>query len=187
MRPELTLIGQATEGRSAVEQIRRLEPDVAILDVKMPQLDGLQVAHAVARDELRTRILLLSAFTDGDLVHRALANGAAGFLSKDSSAKEIVEAVAIVARGQVALGPEAQSALAGTLRTRASGDVPRLTGRELEVLRLLAEGFSAGEIADRLFLKVTTVKTNLRNLYDKLGASDRAGAVTRAMRAGLLE
>jgi two-component system nitrate/nitrite response regulator NarL len=187
IRPELALVGQAADGRSALEQIRELEPDVAILDLKMPQLDGLQIVHAVARDGLRTRVLLLSAFTDGDLVHRALTNGAAGFLSKESSAREIVDAVAIAARGQVALAPEAQSALAGALRARASSDAPRLTRRELEILRLLADGLSAGEIADRLLLKVTTVKTHVRNLYEKLGVSDRAEAVARAMRVGLLE
>lgn len=186
-RAEFSLVAEAGDGRTALDQIRDLEPDVAVLDVKMPGLDGLQVLRAAERDRLPTRVLLLSAFSDGELVHQALTHGAAGFLSKDSTAAAIADAVAIAARGEVALGPEMQSALAGELRFRADADGPRLTEREAEILRLLADGLSSGEIADRLFISVTTVKTHLRNLYDKLEVSDRAAAVAQAMRGGLLE
>lgn len=187
MRPEFTLIGEAADGRTALEQISTLEPDVAVLDVKMPGLDGLQVLRAVVRDGLATRVLLLSAFSDGELVHHALTHGAIGFLSKQSTAAAIGEAVAIAARGEVALGPEMQSALAGELRLRADTEGPRLTDREAEILRLLADGLSSSDIADQLIVSVPTVKTHLRNLYDKLEVSDRAAAVARGMRGGLIE
>ena len=186
-RAELALVAEAANGRSALAEIRENEPDVAVLDVKMPQLDGLQVLRAVMREGARTRIILLSAFIDGELVHQALGVGAAGFLSKESSAVEVCEAVAIAARGEVVLAPEMQAALAGELRLRAPAEGPRLSDRETQILALLAEGLSSGEIGRELDVSATTVKSHLRHLYDKLEVSDRAAAVARAMRAGLLE
>jgi two-component system nitrate/nitrite response regulator NarL len=185
LRPEFSLVGQAGDGRTALEQIRALEPDVAVLDIKMPQLDGVQVLHAIERDGLTTRVLLVSAFSEGERVHDALTRGASGFVSKESSGAEICEAITIAARGGTALGPEMQSALAGELRLRKATAGPRLSEREAEILRLLADGMSSSEIAEQLI--VTTVKTHLRNLYDKLEVSDRAAAVAQAMRGGLLE
>jgi two-component system nitrate/nitrite response regulator NarL len=187
LRPEFSLVGEAGDGRTALEQIRALHPDVAVLDIKMPQLDGLRVLNAIARDRLDTRVLLVSAFTEGERVHEALSRGAAGFLSKESSGAEICDAIAIAARGEIALGREMQSALAGELRLRESTERPRLSEREAEILRLLAEGMSSQEIADHLIISATTVKTHLRNLYEKLEVSDRAAAVAQAMRGGLLE
>ncbi len=186
-RAELTLVAEAADGRTALDQIREHCPDVAVLDVKMPKLDGVQVLHAIQRDALSTRIILLSAFVDGELVHQALSRGAVGFLSKESSGARVCEAVGIVARGEVVLGPEMQSVLAGELRLRAPVDGPRLSEREAQILALLAEGLSSGEIAQQLAISGTTVKSHLRHLYDKLEVSDRAAAVARAMRSGLLE
>jgi two-component system nitrate/nitrite response regulator NarL len=187
LRTELELVCETGEGLAALEQIRELGPQVAVLDIKMPRLDGLGVLNAVKREGLDTRVLFLSAFTEGELVHRALTQGAAGFLSKETTGATICEAVSKAARGEIVLGPEMQSALAGELRLRASSDGPRLSEREAEILRLLAEGLSSGEIADELGVSVTTVKSHLRNLYEKLEVSDRAAAVARAMRNGLLE
>jgi two-component system nitrate/nitrite response regulator NarL len=186
-RAELRLVGEAADGRVALAQIQEHQPEVAVLDVKMPQLDGLQVLHAIRRDTLGTRVILLSAFVDGGLVHQALSAGAAGFLSKESTGAGICEAVEIAARGEVVLGPEMQSALAGELRVRAPADGPRLSDRESQILALLAEGLSSGEIAVELAVSGTTVKSHMRHLYDKLEVSDRAAAVARAMRTGLLE
>lgn len=186
-RAELSLIAEAADGRAALTRIREHEPDVAVLDVKMPQLDGLQVLQAIKRDGSDTRIILLSAFIDGQLVHQALTIGAAGFLSKESTAAEVCEAVAIVARGEIVLAPEMQAALAGELRLRAPAEGPRLSERETQILALLAEGLSSGEIARELDVSATTVKSHLRHLYEKLEVSDRAAAVARAMRTGLLE
>jgi two-component system, NarL family, nitrate/nitrite response regulator NarL len=187
LRAELELIGETGEGYTALGQIRELGPQVAVLDIKMPRLDGLGVLNAVKREGLGTRILFLSAFTDGELVHKALTDGAAGFLSKETTGATICDAVAKAARGEIVLGPDMQAALAGELRLRARSDGPRLSEREAGVLRLLAEGLSSGEIADQLSVSVTTVKSHLGNLYEKLGVSDRAAAVARAMRNGLLE
>jgi two-component system, NarL family, nitrate/nitrite response regulator NarL len=186
-RAELALIGEAADGRTALALIREHEPGVAVLDVKMPQLDGLKVLQAIRREGLSTRIILLSAFIDGDLVHQALAGGAVGFLSKESSGLGVCEAVEMVARGEVVLAPEIQAALAGELRLRAPAEGPRLTERETQILALLAEGLSSGDIALELGVSATTVKSHLGHLYDKLEVSDRAAAVARAMRSGLLE
>ena len=186
-RPELALISEAADGRTALTHVQEHEPDVAVLDVKMPQLDGLQVLQALRREGSATRVILLSAFIDGELVHQALAEGAAGFLSKESSGTGVCEAVVIVARGEVVLAPEMQAALAGELRLRAPADGPRLSEREMEILALLAEGLSSPEIARELTVSPTTVKSHLGHLYEKLEVSDRAAAVARAMRSGLLE
>ena len=186
-RAELALIAEAADGRSALQLIREHHPEVAVLDVKMPQLDGLKVLQAIRREGLGTRIILLSAFIDGELVHQALTGGAAGFLSKESTALGVCEAVAIVARGEVVLAPEMQAALAGELRLRAPAEGPRLSEREMQILGLLADGLSSGEIGLELGVSATTVKSHQRHLYDKLEVSDRAAAVARAMRIGLLE
>ncbi len=186
-RAELSLVAEAADGRTALAHIREHQPHVAVLDIKMPRLDGMQVLHAVQRDALSTRIILLTAVIDGELVHQALTAGAVGFLSKESSGTVICEAVAVVARGEVALGPEVQSVLAGELRLRAPVHEPRLSEREAQILGLLAEGLSSGEIAQQLAVSGTTVKSHLRHLYEKLEVSDRAAAVARAMRSGLLE
>ena len=186
-RAELALFAEAADGRTVLARIREHQPDVAVMDVKMPQLDGLQVLQATRREGFGTRIILLSAFVDGELVHQALSGGAAGFLSKESTGIGVCEAVEIVARGEVVLAPEIQAALAGELRLRAPAEGPRLSERETQTLALLAEGLSSGDIAVELGVSATTVKSHLRHLYEKLEVSDRAAAVARAMRSGLLE
>jgi two-component system nitrate/nitrite response regulator NarL len=186
-RPELEFVGEAGEGREALEQIRALAPDVALLDVKMPGLDGTQITHAVQRDKLPTRVVLLSAHAPSDLVYRAIALGASAFVSKEASRDEICDTVAAVARGETLLAPEIQADLVDQIQMRARDDRPALSPREREVLVLIAEGLSAPDVGRRLHLSPATVKTHLQNLYEKLGVSDRAAAVARAMRLGLLE
>jgi two-component system nitrate/nitrite response regulator NarL len=186
-RPELSLVGVATDGRAALEQIREAEPDVALLDIKMPGLDGSRVLRALQRDGVPTKVLFLSAFGDPALVYEALEGGAAGFLSKDAERTAICEAVERAARGETVLSPGLESGLAGQIRLRAHDDRPVLTPRERQVLALLAEGRSAPDIARDLILSTTTIKTHLGHLYEKLGVSDRAAAVAEAMRRGLIE
>jgi two-component system nitrate/nitrite response regulator NarL len=186
-RPELELIGQASNGRQALELIKELQPDVAVLDVKMPELDGLQVANAVDRDAVGTRVLMLSAFLDRQIVFEAVAAGAAGYLSKDADRLEITDAILAVHRGDTVLAPEVQAGVAAEVRSRWRADVPSLSPRERQVLEMIAEGMSAPEIGRRLFLSPATVKRHLQGLYEKLGVSDRAAAVAEAMRRGLLE
>jgi two-component system nitrate/nitrite response regulator NarL len=186
-RPELDLAGEAGDGRAALAAIRDLGPDVAVLDLRMPDLDGVRIAAAARRDGLPTRVLILSAFLDGPLVYEALAAGAAGYLSKDAAPTEILDAIAAVARGETVLAPDAQTGLAGEVRARGRPDRPALTPREQEVLHHVAAGRQAPEIARELHLAPATVKGHLQSLYEKLGVSERAAAVAEAMRRGLLE
>lgn len=187
-RPELELIGEASDGPEALAAIRELRPDVAVLDIKMPRLDGIKVTAAVGHDGLDTKIVILSAYVESAVVFRALAAGACGFLSKDADRRDVCEAIIAVARGEVVLPPNVHSGLVEQIRASgASEDAPALTAREREVLALIAEGQSAPQIARRLQLSTGTVKTHLGNLYEKLGVSERAAAVAEAMRRGMLE
>jgi two-component system, NarL family, nitrate/nitrite response regulator NarL len=186
-RPDLELVGEAADGRAALTAIRELRPDVAVIDVKMPELDGLQVVAAVKRDALPTRIVVLSAFLDGAIVFQAVAAGAAAYLSKEADRSEIGDAVAAVARGETVLSREAQAGIAAEVRQRGTQERPLLTPREREVLGHVAAGCGAPEIARLIHLSPATVKGHLQSLYEKLGVSDRAAAVAEAMRRGLLE
>lgn len=187
LRPDLELVGQAADGRQALADLQELQPDVAVIDMRIPGLSGLQVLAAAKRDGLETRIVFLSAHLDSDLVYRAIAGGASGYLSKEADRDEILDAVAAVSRGQVVIAPEGQTGLAGEIRRREVVERPILTSREREVLLLTADGLTAPEIAKQLQLGVATVRSHLQNLYEKLGVSDRAAAVAQAMRTGLLE
>jgi two-component system nitrate/nitrite response regulator NarL len=186
-QPALELVGSAGNGREALEQIRRIQPDVALLDVKMPELDGIAVVRAVARDGLPTRVVFLSAYVDSAVAYRALAEGAAGFLSKEASASAVCEAIVAAARGETVLSPEVQSGIADEIRMRAAPERLTLSARENEVLVLIAEGLSAPDIGKQLHLSPATVKGHLHSLYEKLGVKERAAAVAEAMRRGLLE
>jgi two-component system nitrate/nitrite response regulator NarL len=186
-RAEFDVVGEAGEGRAALDEIRKLVPAVALLDVKMPGLDGTQIAHALKRDGLETRVVLLSAHAPSDLIYRAIAMGAAAFVSKEASRDEICDTVAAVGRGETRLTPDVQAELVRQIQMRAVEDRPALSPREREVLVMIAEGLSAPDVAGRLQVSPATVKTHLQTLYEKLGVSDRAAAVARAMRLGLLE
>jgi two-component system, NarL family, nitrate/nitrite response regulator NarL len=186
-RAELTLVGEHADGEEALEAIRELRPDVALLDVRMPRLTGIEVLEAAATDELPTRIVLLTGYPDPDAVYRAVAAGAAGFLTKSESGSEICERLVAVSRGETVLSPEIQRELAGQLRTKAHPGAPVLSPRERQILELIAAGELAPEIARHLGLSPATVRTHLQHLYEKLGVSDRAAAVAAAMRRGMLD
>jgi two-component system nitrate/nitrite response regulator NarL len=186
-QPALEVVGSAGNGREALDQIRRIQPDVALLDVKMPELDGIAVVRALTRDELPTRVVFLSAYVDSAVAYRALAEGAAGFLSKEASAQAVCEAIVAASRGETVLSPEVQSGIAGEIRMRAAPKRLTLSARENEVLVLIADGLSAPDIGRRLHLSPATVKGHLHSLYEKLGVKERAAAVAEAMRRGLLE
>jgi two-component system nitrate/nitrite response regulator NarL len=183
----LTVVGEAGSGREAIDLIRAEQPDVAVVDYQMPDLDGLDVVHAVTRDGLPTRVLILSALTDGAVVFRALEEGAAGYLSKDSRRSEIVDAVRRVARGDTVVPAELTADLATHIRRNATSAGPALSEREQQVLAGFARGRSIPQIAGELYLGASTVKTHTQRLYEKLGVSDRAAAVAEGMRRGLLE
>ena len=184
---EVDVVAEADDGTTALELIKSHQPDVALLDYRMPGMDGAQVAAAVRRDELSTRVLLVSAHDESAIVYHALAEGAAGFLPKESSRTEIVNAVLNCAKGRDVISPELAAGLAGEIRRRAEPAAPALSARELEVLKLIANGLTIPAIAQRLFLAPSTVKTHVQRLYEKLGVGDRAAAVAEAMRSRLLE
>jgi two-component system, NarL family, nitrate/nitrite response regulator NarL len=187
MSGEVEVVGEAEDGTTALKLIHTHEPDVALLDYRMPGMDGAEVAAAVRRDELSTRVLLLSAHDESAIVYHALAEGAAGFLPKESSRTEIVSAVINCAKGRDVISPGLAAGLAGEIRRRAEPTGPALSSREREVLRLIADGHTVPAIAAKLFLAPSTVKTHVQRLYEKLGVGDRAAAVAEAMRRKLLE
>ncbi|HYY33978.1 MAG TPA: response regulator transcription factor [Gaiellaceae bacterium] len=184
---QVEIVAEAEDGRAALAVIVEHKPDVALLDYKLPELDGVAVTHAVVRDGLPTRVLLLSAFTESGVVYKALETGAAGFVPKEARREQIVDAVLACARGENVLPSDLASGLVSEIRLRAVDDAPALTERESEILRLIASGKNLPDIAGELFLGVTTVKTHVQHLYEKLGVSDRAAAVAEAMRRGLIE
>jgi two-component system nitrate/nitrite response regulator NarL len=186
-QPQLEVVGSAGDGRAALEAIRELKPDIALLDVKMPELDGIAVVRAVTREELPTRVVFLSAYVDSAVAYRALAEGAAGFISKEASSQAVCDAIAAAGRGETVLSPEVQSGIAEEIRLRSAPERLSLSAREAEVLALIAEGLSAPDIGKQLHLSPATVKGHLQSLYEKLGVSERAAAVAEAMRRGLLE
>jgi two-component system, NarL family, nitrate/nitrite response regulator NarL len=186
-RPELELVGSATNGEDALVGLRRLKPDVAVLDMRMSGLSGKEILAAARRDGLTTRVLLLSAYLADDLVYGVIAAGASGFLSKEMDRDGILDAVSAVSRGEVVLSPEVQTGMAREIQRREMLSRPRLTPRELEILALASQGNSTPQIAGHLHLSAATVKTHLQNTYDKLGVTDRTAAVAVAMRRGLLE
>jgi two-component system nitrate/nitrite response regulator NarL len=187
-RPDLELVGSATEGREALRLIRDLDPRVAVLDLRLPGLDGLQILNALTRDGVGARVLFLSASGDPELVYRAVQGGAAGYFRKEADRHAILDAIAAVARGQTVIDPQLQAGVFEQIRVRGTGEErPILTAREREVLTLMAEGLSGPQIADRLIVALPTVKTHQARLYEKLGVSERAAAVAEAMRRGLLE
>ena len=185
---ELELVAQAQDGREALERIRELGPDVAVIDVRMPGLDGSDVLVAVREEGLPTNVVFLSAFLDSKTVYDAVAAGAKAYLSKEAEPDEIVAAITAAARGDTILSPEVQTGLAEQIRFREENEArPRLSEREHEVLNLIAQGLSAPEIGERIHLSTATVKTHLQHLYEKLGVSERAAAVAEGMRRGLVD
>ncbi|MGW1894558.1 response regulator transcription factor [Streptomyces sp. NPDC002004] len=183
----IEVAGEASDGREALELIRSEKPEVAVVDYRMPELDGIALVHAVVRDKLPTRVIILSAISDSAVVFRAVQEGAAGYLPKDARRGEIVDAVTKVAKGLTVIPPELTGALAGEIRLRAEHDQPVLSERERQVLEAFAQGLSVPETAAQLMLGASTVKTHAQRLYEKLQVSDRAAAVAEAMRRGLLE
>jgi two-component system nitrate/nitrite response regulator NarL len=183
----IEVVAEADDGLSALEAIRTHSPQVALLDYRMPGMDGAQVAAAVLRDELPTRVLLVSAHDESAIVYKALQEGAAGFLPKESTRSELVNAVLDCAKGRDVVAPGLAAGLAGEIRRRAEPEGPTLSPREREVLKMIAAGSSIPTMAKELFLAPSTVKTHVQRLYEKLGVSDRGAAVAEAMRRKLVE
>jgi two-component system, NarL family, nitrate/nitrite response regulator NarL len=183
----IEVVGEAGTGAEALAVIGRERPDVALVDYQLPDMNGVDVTHALRRDSVATRVLLVSAVTDGAVVFRALEEGAAGYLAKDAPRTELIDAVMQVARGETVIPGGLTEGLAAQIRLRAQPSAPALTPRELDVLKGFARGLSIPQLAAELFVAPSTVKTHTQRLYEKLGVSDRAAAVAVAMRLRLLE
>ena len=183
---DIEVLAEAADGLAVVELIRSLRPRVALVDFRMPGLDGAQVAATVRRELPDTRVLLLSAHTDAAIVFETIAQGAAGFLSKEAGKAEILAAIREVAAGRDIIPPQLAGGLFGEIRARREEGSPVLSTREREVLVGMAAGKSVPAMAREMFLATSTVKTHTRRLYDKLGVADRSSAVAEAMRRGLL-
>ncbi len=190
-RPDLQIVGEAENGNEAVRLARELEPDVILMDVRMPELDGIEATRQIVASGSAARILVLTTFDLDEYVHAAIRAGASGFLLKDVRPNDLVEGIRLVANGNALLGPTVTRRLLDRFAEEhdaggAGEAVARLTGREREILRLLACGLSNAELAQRLFLSETTVKTHVSNILRKLGVRDRVQAVIAAYDAGLV-
>lgn len=178
------------DGLEALEQIEALQPDVAVLDVRMPGLDGIQVVRRLGEQSVAVPVLLLSAYGEGELVHEALQAGAAGFLSKDAEEVVLCDAVLALAAGRTVVDPALQGEVVEHVRSVRRGvgaPLPMPSERELEVLRGLAQGWGSAEIAGSMHLSTGTVKTYQTRVYEKLGVSGATAAVAEALRRGLIE
>jgi DNA-binding NarL/FixJ family response regulator len=194
-QPDLLVVGQASDGADAVRQARRLEPDVILMDVRMPVMDGLEATRQIlagAASPVRPRVLMLTTFDLDDYVYAALRAGASGFLLKDATAIELIQAVRVVAAGDALLAPSVTSRLIADFARQAPPGKPlpstlaALTPRETEVLRLIAQGLSNSEISRTLVIAEQTTKTHVGRILAKLDLRDRAQAVVLAYETGLV-
>ena len=177
------VIGEAANGAQAVTLACALDPDVILMDLRMPEMDGVAAIAELARRKVAARVLVLTTYdTDSDVV-RAVEAGATGYLLKDSPREELLRAVRAAARGEAALSPSVATRLLGQVRAPAQEPLSR---REFEVLELVARGATNREAAAKLFISEATVKTHLLHIYAKLGVSDRAAAVAEGFQRGLL-
>jgi NarL family two-component system response regulator LiaR len=183
-RPDMGVVGEARDGREAVNLCEQLQPDVILMDLVMPELGGVAATRAIHQRWPQVRVIALTSFNDRELVRDALAAGATGYLLKNVSGDELAEAIRAAHAGKPTLAPEAVQAL---VAPEAQGDLPGhdLTRRELDVLALLVKGLSNPEIADRLCLSRATVKVHVSSILSKLGVSSRAEAIAAAYRHGL--
>ncbi|WP_047868722.1 response regulator transcription factor [Nocardiopsis sp. RV163] len=180
--PGFEVVGEACEGWRAVELARTLEPDVVLMDLRMPGMDGVAAIRRLVEERVPSRILVLTTYaTDGD-VGPAVEAGATGYLLKDALPEELIRAVRMAARGESVLSPAVAARLLGRVRTPPTP----LSDRELQILRLIARGSTNREAAARLFVSEATVKTHVLHVYGKLGVNDRAAAVAEGFRRGLL-
>jgi DNA-binding NarL/FixJ family response regulator len=193
VRDDIEVVGQAADGQQALRQAAALAPDVVLMDLRMPVLDGIAATRRLRVDQPDVRVLALTTFDDDDEVFAALRAGAVGYLLKDVSSERLVEAVRAAARGESVLQPSVAAKVVArfaelddTVAARTQPLVVPLTDRELEVVRLLAQGRSNREIAAALFLAEGTVKNHVTNVLAKLEARDRTQAALRARALGLL-
>jgi DNA-binding NarL/FixJ family response regulator len=188
----IEVVGEAADGHEAVRLAKELQPDVVLMDVRMPELDGIEATRRLRQAGIETRVLVLTTFDLDEYVYAAIRAGASGFLLKDAPREQLVTAVRTIARGEALLAPPITQRLIERFVTRpapteAAPSLAELSPRELEVLRLLARGLSNAEIAGELIVGEATVKTHVAHILRKLGLRDRVQAVVLAYESGLVE
>ncbi|MEV0180536.1 response regulator transcription factor [Streptomyces sp. NPDC050625] len=192
-QPDIDVIGQAVDGRDALTKVAELTPDVVLMDIRMPEMSGIEATRRITTDDPAVKVLVLTTFDLDEYVYEALRAGASGFLLKDASADQLAEAVRVVAAGDALLAPGITrrliaefSRLDGPRRAPLKQRVGDLTERETEVLALIAQGLSNAEIAERLVVAEQTVKTHVGRILVKLGLRDRTQAAVFAYESGLV-
>jgi DNA-binding NarL/FixJ family response regulator len=188
--PDIDVVGEAGDGHAAVEQTNVLEPDIVLMDVRMPHLDGIEATRRISSSQTATRVIVLTTFDEDEYVYDALKAGASGFLLKYAAADDLVHAIRVVAAGEAMLAPSVTRRLIETFARRdaqgPASSIVTLTVREREVLKLVAQGMSNSEIADALVLSRATVKTHVANILEKLDVRDRVQAAAIAHQSGLM-
>lgn len=189
---DLTVVGEAVDGRDAVDMVARARPDVILMDVRMPNMDGIEACGHICAADVHARVMMLTTFDLDDYVHAALRSGASGFLLKDAPPEHLVDAIRVIASGDALLAPSVTQTLIDEIARRPAGQpeafpgIGELTERELDVIRLMARGMKNSEIAIDLYLGEATVKTHVGRILAKLGARDRVQAVVAAYESGLV-
>jgi RNA polymerase sigma factor (sigma-70 family) len=191
---DIEVVGECADGTQAVDSARRLEPDVILMDIRMPEMDGIEATRRIIgrEGEAAQRVLMLTTFDLDEYVYDALRAGASGFLLKDVPAEQLVEGIRVVAQGEALLAPSVTKRLihefarSSPARQEAPAAIEELTPRELEVFRLIARGMSNAEIAEELVVSETTVKTHVARVLMKLGLRDRVQAVVLAYESGVV-
>ena len=188
-KADLELLGEARDGRQALHLCEELEPDVILMDLVMPRMDGVAATRAIRERWPQVQIIALTSFKDKDMVQDALRAGAISYLLKDVSVDELAEAIRAAHAGRPTLAPEAAQALIEVARAADEGPAPGhdLTPREREVLALMVEGLNNPQIGERLFISVTTARSHVSSIFSKLGVSNRAEAVALALRKELVD
>jgi DNA-binding NarL/FixJ family response regulator len=189
--PDVEVVGEASDGRETIEAVSSLSPEVVLMDIRMPNLDGIEATRRIVKGDRSPRVLILTTFDLDEYVYEALRAGASGFLLKDAGADELLHAVRVVAAGEALLSPSITRRLIEDYARRPPAReqpaaLAELTARELEVLRLIARGLSNGDIARELFVGDATVKTHVARIFAKLDLHDRAQAVVLAYESGLV-
>jgi DNA-binding NarL/FixJ family response regulator len=192
-QPDMEVVGEAEDGRQALRSVAELKPDVVLMDIRMPEMDGLETTRRIVTDEDAPRVLMLTTFDMNEYVYEAMKSGASGFLLKDVKPEQLADAVRTVAAGDSLLAPAITRRLIEEFVRRpppgstAPPELETLTDRELEVLKLIAKGYSNEEIAKELFVSMATVKTHITHILMKLDLRDRVQAVVLAYESGLVQ